>query len=228
MNQKYYSVQQATQNRADVYIFGDLVTPGEQFFEDETSGWSFQREIGDLEAKELHVHINSYGGAISEGWAIYNTLKSHPARVVTYADGFVASAAIYPFLAGEERLASPLSAFYFHQAMAYPDWANADDLRKEADRIEALNQQGLEAFRLLGIDPELILDLEKQETWMGAARAVELRIATSMMEDKTRVESQSARRTIMQRVLGLGPSVPPAKPAKNTEKNRVLALFEKF
>ena len=92
------------QQSADLYIFGEIVSS--QWFEDETSADSFRREIQALASDgvtELNVHVDSYGGAISSGWAIYNVLMDFPGTVNTYADGFVASAAVYPFLAGKNR-----------------------------------------------------------------------------------------------------------------------------
>lgn len=249
---KYYAVQRLG-DRADVYIYGDIVTPDEQFFEDETSAWSFKREIDDLDVSEIHVHINSYGGAVSEGWAIYNALREHPARIVTHADGFVASAAIYPFMAGEERIASNLSAFFFHQALAYPGYANADELRKAADDIEKINGQGLAAFTNAGIDADYILELEKAETWMGAAEALEAGIATAMVADMAPAMVQTAKRTIMQRVMrtpvslqkppkgpeGAQPAqevkpttepatAPKEEPKSDPVNNKVLDLFKNF
>ena len=131
---------------AEVYIFGDIVSS--QWFEDETSADSFRRELQDLAADgvtRLNVHVDSYGGAVSAGWAIYNVLKDFPGSVDTFADGFVASAAVYPFLAGKNRYANPMSAFFLHQAWTVAD-GNADELRKAADDIEKFNAIGLEAF----------------------------------------------------------------------------------
>lgn len=75
--------------------------------------------------------IDSYGGAVSEGWAIYNALLQHPAKINTYGDGFVASAALFPFLAGDNRYASNLSAYYLHEVLVSA-CGYADDLRAAA------------------------------------------------------------------------------------------------
>lgn len=184
---------------ADLYIFGDIVSS--QWFEDETSADSFRREIQNLAAEgvtELHVHIDSYGGAVSAGWAIYNVLKDFPGTVNTYADGFVASAAVYPFLAGKNRAANPMSAFFLHQAWTVAD-GNADELRKAADDLEKFNAIGLEAFAAVGIDKDKVLDLEKEETWLTAYEALELGLATEIL-DRSDAENaqQSVRRLVVQ------------------------------
>ena len=200
---------------ADLYIFGDIVSS--QWFEDETSADSFRREIQNLAAdgvSELNVHIDSYGGAVSAGWAIYNVLKDFPGTVNTFADGFVASAAVYPFLAGKNRAANPMSAFFLHQAWTIAD-GNADELRKAADDLEKFNSIGLEAFAAVGIDKDKVLELEKEETWLTASEALELGLATEIL-DRSDTESaqQSVRAMIVQ---ALTERQRREKPAETTE-----------
>ena len=178
---------------ADVYIFGDIVAS--RWFEDETSADSFRKELQALAAEGvtvLDVHIDSCGGAVSAGWAIYNTLKDWPGEVNTYADGFVASAAVYPFLAGKNRRANPMSAFFLHQAWTIAD-GNADELRKAADDLEKFNAIGLEAFAAAGIDKDRVLELEKDETWLTASEALELGLATEIID---RSEEDSAQQSV--------------------------------
>ena len=190
---------------ADLYIFGDIVSS--QWFEDETSADSFRRELQSLAADgvtELNVHVDSYGGAVSSGWAIYNTLKDWPGTVNTYADGFVASAAVYPFLAGKNRYANPMSAFYLHQAWTVAD-GNADDLRKAADDIEKFNAIGLEAFAAAGMDKDVILALEKDETWLTASEALDLGLATEIIDRSDEPEAQqSVRGMIIEALAAYG------------------------
>lgn len=183
---------------AEVYIFGDIVSS--QWYEDETSADSFRRELQDLASDGvtvLNVHVDSYGGAVSAGWAIYNTLKDWPGEVNTYADGFVASAAVYPFLAGRNRYANPMSAFFLHQAWTVAD-GNADELRKAADDIEKFNAIGLEAFAAAGMDKDRILELEKDETWLTASEALELGLATEILD---RSEDQDAQQSVRGMIL---------------------------
>ena len=87
-NRKFYAIQQA-ERVADLYIFGDIVPFA--LFDGDVSAHSIEQQIKDLDVDEIRVHIDSYGGSVSEGWAIYNALRQHPAKVVSYGDGFVAS-----------------------------------------------------------------------------------------------------------------------------------------
>lgn len=188
--------------RADVYIYGDLTAS--QWFEDETSPYSFRKELRELEAagvRDLDIHIDSYGGDVSAGWAIYNVLQDWPGTVTTYADGYVCSAAIYPFLAGERRVANPMSAFFLHQAWGSRS-GNADELRKAADELELLNELGLEAFAAVGIDKAQALKLEKATTWIRPSEALELGLATEIRtRGKSETTQQSARGQILQKLF---------------------------
>lgn len=195
---RYYAIQQLDRV-ADIYIFGDIV-PFE-FFDGDVSAAGIVDEIKDLVVDEIRVHIDSYGGAVSEGWAIYNALRQHPAKIVTYGDGFVASAALYPFLAGDERIASSLSAYYFHQVMVSAS-GYADDLRAAADEAEKMTEIGINAFvERTGMDADQVRQLMEAETWLDPSKALEYGLATSIHKDEGLPVAQDAKKSIMQRLL---------------------------
>ena len=198
MGKQYYAIQQA-QREADIYIFGDIV-PFE-FFESDVTAHGITQQIKDLDVDQINVHIDSYGGAVSEGWAIYNALKNHPAKVVTYGDGFVASAALYPFMAGDERYASNLSAYYFHQVWISAS-GYADELRAAANEAELMTEVGLNAFTdNTGMTADEVRELQKSETWLTPSEALERGIATAILADTAPKHAQDAKRQILQRVL---------------------------
>lgn len=203
MGKQYYAIQQA-QREADIYIFGDIV-PFE-FFESDVSAHGITQQIKDLDVDQINVHIDSYGGAVSEGWAIYNALKNHPAKVVTYGDGFVASAALYPFMAGDERFASNLSAYYFHQVWISAS-GYADELRAAANEAELMTEVGLNAFTdNTGMTADEVRELQKSETWLTPSEALERGIATAILADTAPKHAQDAKRQILQRVLDKAPA----------------------
>lgn len=195
---RYYAIQQLDRV-ADIYIFGDIV-PFE-FFDGDVSAAGIVDEIKDLVVDEIRVHIDSYGGAVSEGWAIYNALRQHPARVVTYGDGFVASAALYPFLAGEERVASNLSAYFFHRVSIRAE-GYSDELRAAADEADMMTDIGISAFaERTNMDEAEVRRLMDGETWLTPAQALEYGLATSIHKDDGLPVAQDAKKSIMQRLL---------------------------
>lgn len=198
MNKTYFSItQQARQ--ADIYIFGDITSypykPGDH------SAGSLVRTIQELDADVINVHIDCYGGSVKEGWGIYNALKHCKAKVNTYADGFVASAALYPFLAGENRIASNVSAFYLHEVMMSAS-GYASDLREAADDAEKMTDIGIQAFvETTGTSEEKIKELMQKESWLDPKEALELHIATGIYGvDFGQGYSQSVRMDIVQRL----------------------------
>lgn len=195
---RYYAIQQLDRV-ADIYIFGDIV-PFE-FFDGDVSAAGIVDEIKDLAVDEIRVHIDSYGGAVSEGWAIYNALRQHPARVVTYGDGFVASAALYPFLAGEERVASNLSAYFFHRVSIRAE-GYSDELRAAADEADMMTDIGISAFvERTNMDEAEVRRLMDGETWLTPTEALERGLATSITADAALPIAQAAKKAIMQRVF---------------------------
>lgn len=198
MNKTYFSITQQARE-ADIYIFGDIVTypykPGDY------SAGSLVRAIQELDADVINVHIDCYGGSVKEGWGIYNALKQCKAKVNTYADGFVASAALYPFLAGEQRIASAVSAFYLHEVSVYAS-GYASDLREAADDAEKMTNIGIQAFvETTGTPEENIKELMQKESWLDPKEALELNIATSISGvDLAAGYSQSVRMDIVQRL----------------------------
>lgn len=190
--------QQAAGSKVEIYIFGDVVD--EQWWSDETSPKSVVDAIKGLDTQEISVYIDSYGGSVAAGWGIYNALRQHPAKVKTYGVGFVASAALYPFLAGDERYASTLSAYYMHEAWTSAS-GYADELRRAADQIESLTDVGVNAFvERAGMERDKVLELMHEETWLTPEAALELGIATAITQESGSGPAQSARREIMQRL----------------------------
>lgn len=227
-NRKFYAIQQADRV-ADLYIFGDIVPF--VLFDGDVSAHSLVQQIKDLDVDEIRVHIDSYGGSVSEGWAIYNALRQHPAKVVSYGDGFVASAALYPFLAGDERIASNLSAYFLHQVIVSVD-GNADDLRAAADEAEMMTEIGINAFvDRTGMTADEVRTLMKVDTWLTPAQALDYGIATSITQDAALPVAQDAKKAIMQRVLNPPEEKTETKPKEKpkeepAEKTLMQALAE--
>ena len=220
----FFAVQQADR-AADIYIFGDIVPLA--WFDGDVSANSLEKQIKDLDVDEIRVHIDSYGGAVSEGWAIYNALRQHPAKVITYGDGFVASAALYPFLAGDERIASNLSAYYLHQVMISAE-GYADELRAAANEAEMMTEIGINAFvERTKMAADDVRELMEAETWLSPSEALEQGIATSIVADTAMSVAQAAKKDVLQCVLRkTAEEIPPAVFLPEKEKTEGMNLRE--
>ena len=180
---KYYQLTQNDET-ADLYIFGDIVSWAWAWPESGSqSGVTIVNQLKALDVDRINVHINSYGGDVAEGLAIYNALREHKAEIVTICDGFACSAASVVFMAGSRRVMSPASLLMIHNAWTRA-MGNAADLRKTADDIETITQASVEAYkRGASIPEEEIKALMDAETWILPTQAVEYGFATEIDDD---------------------------------------------
>lgn len=190
----YFSVMQSGRT-ADIYIFGDITSW--EWFDSDVSSYTLARQLQDMDADEIVVHINSYGGEVAEGLAIHNSLKNHKAKITTICDGFACSAASVVFMAGDERLMNPASLLMIHNAWSSAS-GNAAELRKAADDLEVISKTAAEAYKAhVNISEEELQDLLDNESWISPADAVEKGFATGFVDDPEEDGiRQSARGTV--------------------------------
>lgn len=109
-------------------------------------GWDvmssdFARELRAITAPAIDLHINSPGGSVWDGYAIYNALVTHPATVTAHILGVAASAASFIAMSAEEIVAYRPSEMMIHDAAGYVDvWAMANpaDLGRIIDELTDL------------------------------------------------------------------------------------------
>ena len=125
------------------------------------------------ETEEIRLLINCPGGEVWEGMAIYNSLRSHKARVVTVVEGLAASAASFIAMAGDEVIMRPASELMIHDAWIV-GIGNADGLREIADRIDAETMliAGIYAEKA-GTAVDMWREAMRAETWFSPSEAVE-------------------------------------------------------
>lgn len=196
MNKRYYSMEKVG-NEANINIYGDITSwAWEELGEVSAVNLSKQLDaLGDV--SKINVYINSYGGEVAEGLAIYNALKRHNAKVVTYCDGFACSIASVIFMAGDERVMNDSSLLMIHNAWTMAI-GNADDLRKQADDLEKITQASVIAYKTHStLSEEEIKALMDKETWILPEEAMEYGFATSIAKSETTKASQSVKMRLL-------------------------------
>lgn len=184
---KYFSLFQTSKEVADVYIFGDITSW--KWLESDVSSYTLVKQLSELseETKEVNVHINSYGGEVSEGIAIYNTLlslKKKGVSVNTYCDGFACSIASVIFMAGTKRIMSNSSILMIHNAWMNAS-GNAKQLRKTANDLEKINETSKKAYLAnIKITEEELQELLNEETILSSEEAIEKGFATEKDEEE--------------------------------------------
>ena len=181
---RYYSlVVNQDEKRADIYIYGDITSW--PVLENDVSSYNLAQEIQGLETDTISVYINSYGGEVAEGLAIYNALRRHKAKVRTVCDGFACSAASVVFMAGDERVMSNASLLMIHNAWMLA-MGDQNDLRKNADDLEIINAATIQAYlNHVNISEDKLREMMDAETWISAADALEMGFATAVVNPAT-------------------------------------------
>lgn len=191
MKRNYFSLEKAKQT-ATINIYGDITSwAWEELGEVSAVNLSKQLEaLGDVD--KIDVYINSYGGEVAEGLAIYNALKRHKAKVTTYCDGFACSIASVIFMAGDERIMNESSLLMIHNAWTYA-MGNSEELRKQADDLEKITQASVEAYKShSSLTEKEIKKLMDEETWILPTEALEYGFATSIDKPENKNASQNA------------------------------------
>lgn len=189
---------------ADLHILGDISSwPWD---DSDTSCADVTRQLAELPdtVTSITVHINSFGGEVAEGIAIYNALKAAKASVTTVCEGFACSIASVIFMAGDQRIMRPASLLMVHNPwMAVT--GNSSDMRKAADDLDKMAELSKTAY--LGaagdkLDAATLDALMDAETWIDPEEAVSLGLATAIgEEDEAEAPAQSVRRSVMAALL---------------------------
>jgi ATP-dependent Clp endopeptidase proteolytic subunit ClpP len=157
-------------DKAEIWIYESI---GEDFWSGGgVTSKKFQEELAAITAKQIDLHINSPGGAVFDGVAIYNLLKQHAANVTTYIDGLAASIASVIALAGDRVVMAENALFMIHNPSGLV-MGTADDMRKTADVLDKVRStmSGVYSGKTGKAEDE-INGLLDAETWFTAAEAM--------------------------------------------------------
>jgi len=140
-------------------------------------GWPYNdafdliRNLGTIKAKNISVRINSPGGDVFDGVAIFNALKEHPAHVTTKIEGLAASIASIIALAGDEVQAHKNAMYMVHDPWVLAA-GNQYDLREIADILGKIGGNMLDIYYdKSNIGKRELKQMMKDETWFTAAEA---------------------------------------------------------
>jgi ATP-dependent Clp endopeptidase proteolytic subunit ClpP len=126
---------------------------------------------------ELTVRINSPGGSVFDGVAIYNALQRHDATITVWIDGIAASIASMIAMAGDEIVMPENAMLVLHDPSGLA-MGTAADMRATADALDKMAAAMVAAYRdKSGAGDAEIEALMAAETWLSAEEAVELGLA---------------------------------------------------
>lgn len=165
---------------ADLNILGDIVSDDwGKWCDDDTCPSDISEFLKNLDnVQEINLHINSGGGSVFAGIAIYNMLKRHSAKITTYIDGIAASIASVIACAGDRIIIPANGTFMVHKPSNgyFFESLNADQLRKDADTLDICQKAIVQTYMTRakeGVTEEQINDLVNQESWLVGEEVTE-------------------------------------------------------
>ncbi len=165
-----------------MFINGEIVT--DEWEDSDTSATGFLdalKSLGDV--KTINLHINSPGGSVFEGIAIYNMLKQHQANINVYVDGLAASIASVIAMSGDAIFMPSNSMMMIHNPWTFAV-GNATELRKQADDLDKITQSSVQTYLAKAgdkLDADTLKDLMDNETWLSAQEAVDYGLADEVL-----------------------------------------------
>ena len=199
---------------AELRIEGDI---GPSWWEETTTAASLVKDLAALgDVSEIRVTLNSLGGSVPDGMAIFNALRRHPARIVTRNEGVALSIASLIFMAGDEREMSENAMFMFHAPWTYAD-GNAQKLRDAADTLDKWAEAMAASYAVSGKSYEDCLSLltDGKDHYFTAAEALAEGFVTAITETSAPA-AQAAFRLMADARFASNPHA--AKPAQLSRK----------
>lgn len=246
--------QAAEANTLDLYIYGtvegDWYNWWGELQRSETSANHFREELAKYpNAAQINIYINSNGGSVFEGTAIYSQLRRHPAHKTVYVDGFACSIASVIAMAGD-TVVMPRNTMMMVHNMILGVCGNAAELRKAADDLDTINAAGRQAYLLKSggkITEEQLVQLMDAETWLTAEQCIAYGLADEYAEEdadmtkaaeqltattknlEQRIKLQQVLREQLRQLTDVSKLDTSPKPAEGGEPiNKIKQLFDKL
>lgn len=173
----WYKITAQSDDEAEIMIY-DVI------------GWPFNdaaelvRSLAGMKQKTITVRINSPGGDIFDGMAIFNALKSHDSKIVTRVEGIAASMASVIALAGKEVQAYQNAMFMVHEPWTIMA-GNQYDFRETADILEKISGNMIDIYAgNSNVGKREVSRMMKDETWLTAKEAKEKGFVDTILDGK--------------------------------------------
>jgi ATP-dependent Clp endopeptidase proteolytic subunit ClpP len=173
---KFFEVKNQTDTTADLFFYGDIVS-SEWGAWDATDQYpdKIREHLSECKGKSLNIYVNSGGGSVFAGMAIYSMLKRHDGYKKVYVDGLAGSIASVIALAGDEVFIPSNAYLMIHKPWTYVS-GNASDLEEYVEFLNRIEEGIVNVYSehlRPGVDIETIKDLMDKETWMTGEQAAE-------------------------------------------------------
>lgn len=196
---------------------------------DEITVWRVQAMLEEANGDEIEVHLNTRGGLISEGVAIYDLFDKYEGKKTLLMGGLVASIGSYIATAFPKVIAQDITVYMIHNAHDYV-YGDHNEMTTQADRLEKLSKHIADRLaRFTGKKVDEISDLMNEESWYYGKGIVDAGFATDYHEtgkgstDATNVlEFEKIKyHEVMKSVASFRGEIPPKK-----EEEKIMDIKE--
>lgn len=194
MQNNYLNFKKNSKVETELYIYGNIETKTwiDNWLgtgKEKTDAFSLKDALSQVDTPNLTVRINSYGGDVSEGLAIYSLLSDFKGNLKTIVDGFACSAASVIFMAGKERVVPENGLLMIHNA-----WTDAkgdhNTMKKIAEDLEKITQPSVNIYvNKTGLSEEKVKEMMDREEWITSKEAYELGFSTSQVKKNNAMQS---------------------------------------
>jgi ATP-dependent Clp endopeptidase proteolytic subunit ClpP len=210
----WYDIRARGNRSAEVFVYGDI---GESWSDETVTAKKFVAELGALNVDVLNVRINSIGGSVPDGLAIYNALKRHKASINVSIDGLAASVASLIAMAGDTVQMAANAMIMIHAPWSVVV-GNAEEMRDRAELLDKMAQAMATSYaRPGGLSQESALALltDGVDHWYSAEEAKSAGIVDTITEAMQMAASLDVSR--------FRNRFSPAAAAASTQKGKTMA-----
>jgi ATP-dependent Clp protease protease subunit len=194
MSDQYLNFHKVDEQTTELYIYGDIqkrdwIEEWLDLGKEKTDAYTLKEALQRVDTPNLVVRINSYGGSVSEGLAIYSLLSEFKGNLRTIVDGFACSAASVIFMAGKERVVPENGLLMIHNAWSEAK-GDSNVMKKMAEDLEKITQPSVDIYvEKTGLAEEQVKQLMDEQSWITSKEAFDLGFSTTRTRNK---EAQQA------------------------------------
>lgn len=207
-----FCFQQAAGNVHKLYIYDDVTAFGTfdwttwTMKESETSAKYFRDQLEAIpDADTIELHINSNGGSVKEGVAIYTQLKQKSCKKIGYVDGVAYSVAFLILQACDERIMGLGTSALVHNMWMSVN-GNAKELRKAADDLDVLMESNRKIFlERSNLEEQQLIDMMEAETFLTPDQCLEYGLIDKV--DSYQADEKDTQEKLMEQVQKLSRTI---------------------
>ena len=184
-NKPFYQIYN-NDDSADIYIYDEI-----SYFDYPEMGIvsakGFSKDFTAIKASNINIYINSPGGAVDQGFAIYNEIKRSNARITVYIDGIAASIASVIAMAADEIVINENALLMIHNPWMMTV-GDSKELRELADTLDKIGEQIANVYAARsGKTVDEIKTAMAVETWFDCDEALEFGLVDTISENKAKI-----------------------------------------